>query len=347
MSILQIPALEKIKQRLELLKNAVHITSHVINREVNIVDIMRTCQDNAGLLNARQKYNLNGKIHLSKQRIKEWVEHWGVGNVYVAFSGGKDSTVLLHLVRSLFPDVKAVFVDTGLEYPEIREFVKTIDNVEWIRPEMPFKNVLERYGFPVISKKVSMLVRRILEMMENPSEKNRKTRTLYMTGVNSKGEKSSAFKLPKKWIRLLNAPFKISDKCCDVIKKKPMMRYEREYKSHPFTGEMAADSQQRRGTYLRNGCNIYTSKNPKSSPLAVWTDADIWEYIKRFNVPYSTIYDMGYSRTGCAFCIFGAHLEKPCNRFQRMKKTHPKLWGYCLDKLGLREVLEFLGIPYN
>ena len=65
------------------------------------------------------------------------------GAVFVSFSGGKDSTVLLKLVRELYPDVKAVFCDTGLEYPEIKQHVKSFDNVEIIRPKKTFKQVVE------------------------------------------------------------------------------------------------------------------------------------------------------------------------------------------------------------
>ena len=78
-------------------------------------------------------------------KIEEWFTAWD-GKVYVSFSGGKDSTVLLDLVRRAFPDIPAVFVDTGLEYPEIREFVRTIPNVTWLRPEMPFSTTHEKFS---------------------------------------------------------------------------------------------------------------------------------------------------------------------------------------------------------
>ena len=114
----------------------------------------RTIQD----LQQLQALPLSLKVSLTKQRIRQWVNEFGVEGVYVSFSGGKDSTVLLHLVRELYPNVEAVFCDTGLEYPEIREFVKTFDNVTWLKPKMNFRKVIEKYGYPFISKEVSECV---------------------------------------------------------------------------------------------------------------------------------------------------------------------------------------------
>lgn len=102
-----------------------------------------------------QSLPLATKVELTKQRIKEWVDHYGEDGVYVSFSGGKDSTVLLDIARKMYPNVKAVFVDTGLEYPEIRDFVKTFDNIDWLKPKMNFRQVIERYGYPFFSKEVS------------------------------------------------------------------------------------------------------------------------------------------------------------------------------------------------
>ena len=87
-----------------------------------------------------QALPLERKVGFTAARIAEFYKAMD-GKVVVSFSGGKDSTVLLYLVRKLFPDVKAVFADTGLEFPEIRDFVKTWDNVDWVKPEMPFNQV--------------------------------------------------------------------------------------------------------------------------------------------------------------------------------------------------------------
>ena len=112
-----------------------------------------------------QALPLDLKILKTKNRIKEYYDFFG-GQVYVSFSGGKDSTVLLHIAREIYPDIEAVFVNTGLEYPEIQRFVKTFDNVTILRPKMRFDEVIKKYGYPIISKEVSQ---RIYEYRHNPS----------------------------------------------------------------------------------------------------------------------------------------------------------------------------------
>ena len=109
-------------------------------------------------LKTMQIYPLDLKIMITEQRIIEWVSYYGIDGVYVSFSGGKDSTVLLHICRKLYPNIKALYIDTGLEYPEVKQFVKTWDNVDIIRPKMSFREVINKYGYPVISKEQSQYI---------------------------------------------------------------------------------------------------------------------------------------------------------------------------------------------
>ena len=105
-----------------------------------------------------QALPLDLKVRLTQQRIREWINHYGENGVYVSFSGGKDSTVLLDIVRERYPDVKAMFVDIPTQYPELRDFVATYDNVDIVYPKISFVEVCEKYGFPLISKEVSECV---------------------------------------------------------------------------------------------------------------------------------------------------------------------------------------------
>ena len=105
-----------------------------------------------------QSLPLSVKINMTKRRITEWVSEYGLDGVYVSFSGGKDSTVLLHICRELFPDIKAMFVDVPTQYPELRQFVKTFENVDIVMPKKNFMQVCKEYGFPLISKEVSECV---------------------------------------------------------------------------------------------------------------------------------------------------------------------------------------------
>lgn len=291
-------------------------------------------------LRQKQSLPLEGKVILAQQRIREWYEHWN-GQVYVSFSGGKDSTVLLHLVRDLYPDVPAVFVDTGLEFPEIRKFAMSQENVTVIRPEMRFDEVIKTHGYPVPSKEQAAFI-----------NEYRTTRSEKLKDIRLNGNKWGRGKISKRWFPLTQASFNVSDKCCDVMKKKPVMKYEKETGRHPFIGTMTNESAQRESNWLMYGCNAFNKKRPTSQPLSIWLEGDIWEYIRTRNVEYSPMYDMGYTRTGCMFCMFGCHLEKAPNRFQRMKETHPRQYDYCMRSreekgLGLREVLEYIGVEYE
>ncbi len=290
--------------------------------------------DKHELLRYRQSLPLDLKVALTEKRIKEW--YYGHhGQVYVAFSGGRDSTVLLSIVRSLFPDVPGVFNNTGLEFPEIVSFVKKFTNIEELRPAKSFKAVIEEYGFPVISKDVSQKLHEI-----------RTTSSGKLLDKRLYGDSNGNGKLPKKWLFLADAPFKVSDRCCDILKKNPAKKYEKRTGRFPFIGTMACESAQRKISAAKYGCNAFNMSRPQSRPLIFWTEEDISVYIKDNNIQISNIYK-SRDRTGCMFCMFGVHMENRPNRFQRMKDTHPKQYHYCMEVLGLREILEYIGIPHK
>lgn len=305
-------------------------------------------------LKIMQGWSLERKIQVTQVRIMEWYLK-NDGKVYVSFSGGKDSTVLLDLARRVYADIPAVFVDTGLEYPELREFVKTKNDVEWLHPKHPFFEIIEKYGYPVISKEVSNVI--------YGARKGQPYRIARLNGelLDKNGNKSQ-FNC-EKYHYLLDAPFAISDKCCYHMKKAPIYQYESRTGQHSILGTMACESKLRLQSWLKAGCNGFESLRPTSQPLSFWLEQDILHYLKITGLPYAPIYGdivetankkgslilttTGVARSGCMFCMFGVHLEQQPNRFQRMELTHPKQYDYCINGLKCGKVMDYIGVPYQ
>lgn len=294
-----------------------------------------------------QNYPLWMKVELTKRRIQEWYEYHN-GEVYISFSGGKDSTVLLHIARSMYPDIEAVFSDTGLEYPEIKQFVKSFDNVTTVRPDMSFKQVIEQKGYPIVSKSVANCVRLAKKNIEDGKDTLR-VRQIRGLEVGSKFNKG-------KWEFLLDAPFKVSDECCTHLKKNPLKKFTKESSKKPMMATMAAEGGVRKEAYMQTGCNAFN--NGKSQPMGFWTENDIFEYLLENNLKIASVYgdivkdEKGNytttkeKRSGCIWCGFGCHLEKSPNRFERMRESHPDLHRYCMDTLGMKEVLDYIDVKY-
>jgi 3'-phosphoadenosine 5'-phosphosulfate sulfotransferase (PAPS reductase)/FAD synthetase len=361
-----------------------------------------------GDLKQLQSLPLEAKIRMTQERIRVWYESWWRfkvenletgkfryetfdmrdkfepplkenefsieghdGSVYLSFSGGKDSTVLKHIVDQMYDDVPAVFVNTGLEYPEIQRFVKDIkagkypcfsSNVEIIRPEMRFDDVVRKYGYPVASKEVANAVHGAKYGRGSGKWKTTRLQRLRGELLDKEGRKSM-FNC-EKWGFLLDAPFEVSDQCCSVMKKKPAKTYEKQTGRRPIIGTLADESRLRRQQWIKHGCNSFDGNKARSAPLSFWTEQDVLHYLKKYNVPYCSVYGdiqvkpysedisdgqmniidylgcyepedtletTGCDRTGCIFCMFGCNLEKEPNRFQRLKETHPKQYRYCIE----------------
>jgi len=299
-------------------------------------------------LKIMQAWPLWKKIQVSQAKLMEWYYRFE-GKVSVSISGGKDSCVLYDLARRCFPDIQAVFVDTGLEFPEVRKVALSTPNVTVLKPAMRFDEVVEKHGWCFPSKDVAHTV--------YYARKGSQWAINRFNGVSEDGSPSEYRQSHYvKWKFLLDSPFIISAGCCNVMKEAPLNKHMKESGNYPIIGTMAAESQRRRQAWLNTGCNNFDSKRPISKPLSFWTNQDILEYIRKYGIPIATVYGdivedkkgklstTGETRTGCVFCPAGCHLHKE-NRFQRLVKTHPKLHEYCMDALGLGAFLDFIGVP--
>ena len=155
-----------------------------------------------------------------------------------------------------------------------------------------------------------------------------------------------------------DVPVLISHYCCQRMKKQPLTSYQSKTGLKPFLGTMAEESRLRTQAWIRHGCNAFEGKKNTSQPLSFWTEQDVLAYIQHENLPIASVYGeivavddegneydpsmlidgcgtlkcTGCQRTGCIFCGFGAHLEKPGEgRFERLAYTHPKQYDYCIN----------------
>ena len=282
-------------------------------------------------LRSLREMNLESKIIQTKYLIRQTVTEFGLDKVYISYSGGKDSTVLSHIAKSMYPDILHIFANTTNEYPETLRHIrwesdKNGTNIVSVIPKdahgnvWTFKKVVEQYGYPMFSKRISNAIR------------------TYQHALSAETKQHSLDYIErnfKKYINYIDLP--ISDKCCDKLKKEPIRRKARELGMKcAILGILASESYQREKDWLEYGCNVFhTRKENQSRPLSFWNDEDILEYIEKYNVRIPSLYEKGYTRNGCMYCGFGVHMEpEGKNRFQRLKITHPNQYHYFIKNFG-------------
>lgn len=328
-----------------------------------------------------QKMSLSDKIQNTMAKLMEFYDYVN-GNCYISCSGGADSIVLYDITKRFVEAMnnnykfKVVFDDTGLEEPTVRATALAIPEVQVVRPEMPFIKVLTEIGYPLVSKEVSECVDQARKCLDNPNRERYIYRLEKLLGTAKQKDGTKSLYNKEKYKNLINAPFRISNRCCDIMKKCPMGKL----KEKPIIATMTEESANRKTAWLKTGCNSFEGKIA-SRPMSFWTKQDVLQYIKKYkvkiadcygevvpvdkdnNVTFEDIKDhyifSGVQRTGCIYCMFGCHLDTQkggINRFALLKQTQPKLFDYCMrggkfdsqglwipDKgLGMAFVIEWL-----
>lgn len=231
----------------------------------------------------------------------------------VLWSGGKDSTVLLHMVLERRPDVLVEYNDTGVEYPETREFVREVEQAWGLNlrvakaPPGTFWWCVEKYGYPLLGKR----------------------------HANAKGVRGF------EGVRL-------ADNCCYWCKEKPGRLLQRRLGADLlFLGVSASESMRRRLGWAERG-DYYQRKDTgvwKVHPLSIWDDVDVWAYHGKFDIPYCALYDMGHRRNGCWPC--GMDIKFPDNHYKALRQSHPKLWRHLMVDRGVGEMLVKIKLALN
>lgn len=329
---------------------------------------------------AMQNLPYEVKVKRAEIRAREFVEKLqDLGMEAHVSVGGLDSITLLVFLRHIGIDVPAISV-SSLEDKSIQKVHRAL-GVESVAPGKSKVEILNEYGFPVISKRIAGKI----DMLQHPSEKNRTVRHAVITGeCGEQGHyaKNSRMKLPQKWLELFGgwenenegvhyqvAPFKVSNKCCQFLKEEPCDKWAMEHNSAPFLGLMASEGGQREEALVEHGCNYFGKTVIRSAPFAPFMRQDLLRLALDLDVPVpeiygeirrksdGTLYTTGAQRTGCSMCGFGIHMEKRPHRFDQLRDRNPKEWEFwmyrcCTDpetgeKFGWGRVLDYIGVEWE
>lgn len=263
-------------------------------------------------------------------------------NSYIAFSGGKDSVVLSHLIDIALPDnnIPRVFSNTGIEYKAIVKYVKSLTDprIVILNQTKNIKKTLNEYGYPFKSKEHSLRVEAF----------NKGSNAYYIMEKYLKGEDYNCPKILK-YQFLERGKYNYSNKCCYKLKKDLMKKWQKlNNKTINITGMRKAEGGNRK--------NISCLTNNKKSfhPLAVVDNE--WEnyFITHYNIKLCELYYPPYNfeRTGCKGCPFNINIEKDLTTLYKLLPDEYKqcllLWkpvydeyiriGYRLKKYPHEEV---------
>ncbi|MHA1971576.1 MAG: phosphoadenosine phosphosulfate reductase family protein [Candidatus Hodarchaeales archaeon] len=263
-------------------------------------------------LKEMEKLPLADKICQTKESVSNTLDSHK--RPTIAWSGGKDSTVLLKLALEFKPDIDVVWVNTGVEFPECIKFVNKLTkewniNLHVAKPSMSFWEIIKKYGWPMLGKGGNGTWR---------------SRAAYL-------ERSGKYRLAK-----ATREVQIGAACCRILKKEPADRMLKKVETDCIIlGNMVSESRQRFLNWAQRGDYYYaiSEKRYKSWPMAFWTDEDVWEYHNKFRLPHSDIYNKGHQRNGCWPCLMD--IRFPDSKLKFLRTSHPKLWNHLLKERGL------------
>lgn len=262
--------------------------------------------------------------------IKKVINKYGIENFVISFSGGKDSTVLSKLIDIAIPnnEIPRVFINTGIEYKAIVDFVhekmKNDKRFIEIKPSIPLSMIFRKYGYPFKSKEHSQLVHLF---QQNGHSKT--TLRYYDPPENRK-----RFGCPKilKYQFEEGTQLKISDKCCTKLKKEPFTKWQEENsKPYKMTGERLSEGGLRAS---HKGCLVIdkNSKLKKFKPLNPVTSEWLEWFINEYQIELCKLYDEPYNfkRTGCLGCPFNIKLQYTLDTLENTlpleKKKAEAIW---------------------
>lgn len=311
------------------------------------------------------------KVNLARNRIRDWAETCELyGKSYAVSVGGLDSITLLALCRIQLGDSCRGISVSSLEDKSIQNVHKEMGVIE-IKPLKSKKQVIDEYGYPIISKLMSAKISRL----QKPNDTSPIIKA-YMTGEEGAWghyKTNPKFKIPDKWLELFGglyqefrpdlecktAPFKVSDQCCFWLKEEPARRYQEEHNIWPFLGLMQSEGGRRRYSLMAHGCNYVGETTARSCPFNFFNRQDLLQLALDLKVHVPEIYGeivrdkngklrtTKAQRTGCSMCAYGIEREKRPNRYDRLFDRNPAEWKYWMFTMGFGAVLDYIGVEWR
>lgn len=304
------------------------------------------------IFTAQQNLPYEVKVRRAELRAREFIQELDRRGMNAHVSvGGLDSIVLMMFLRKIGINVPAVSV-SSLEDKSIIKVHKQLGVIS-VQPGKPKTEILQEFGFPVISKKIAGRI----DTLQNPTDRNKTVRHAIITGeCGAQGHfaKNSRMKLPRKWLQLF-AGYENKN--------------EKENNSAPFLGLMASEGGQREEALVEHGCNYFGKSVIRSAPFAPFLRQDLLQLALDLDVPVpeiygeiarkadGTLYTTKAQRTGCSMCGFGVHLEKRPHRFDMLRERNEKEWEFwmyrcCVDpetgeRFGWGRVLDYIGVRWE
>lgn len=220
--------------------------------------------------------------------------------VAVAFSGGRDSLVAMHLARQIKPDIPIVMVNTGIEFPEsltyVRQLRETLNlNLYEAKADVSFWDLTREGGLPVAGR----------------------GNTTFMKELS------------------VQSGVKLSNSCCRRMKETPARQFYREHKIEGVvTGLRVQESRMRKMNFADYGALRYSSTYDTLIcwPLYAWTSDDIENYTQIHNLQVNPLYEAGYQRVGCWACLQDMFYKD--SHLFTLQQEHPGLYKTILAKFG-------------
>ncbi len=271
-----------------------------------------------------ESMELKAKIEKSMEVLRTAAKiskDWYGEPLIIAYSGGKDSDVMIHLALEAGIDFEAVYSTTTVDAPQTMAHISRVfqmleeRGIKTRRTKPTYRgkpvtmfSLIEQKGIPP-----TRLIRYCCSVFKESSTPHRIT-AVGVREAESRGRRG-------------RSDFSVRGRT----------KAEGKHFDLDHVQEVFKDAKDRDPVW---DCAIVAAARKKKdllvSPIYHWEDAEVWAFIHGRGIPYNPLYDMGYSRVGCILCPLARKAEKAMyeQNFPRVKENYIKAFDRMLERRG-------------